>query len=121
MKTFLRYLIIIGVITALAYFLSTTALPRIFNLSTYSSNEESFSFSDFYIRTASHHIARVSEDIAIVDIGNLSRKDIATLLDSLSNMGPKVVAMDVFLSFRAMRAIVCYMKPLAGQIRCCCH
>ena len=99
MKKAPKYLLIIAAVTAAAFALSQTALNKILSLSSYSSSKESFSFSDFYVRTASHGIARLSEDIAAVDIGDLDRAGIAALLDALSMMGPKAVAMDVFFRY----------------------
>ncbi len=99
MKKAPKYLLAIVAVTAAAFALSQTALNRILSLSTYSSSKESFSFSDFYVRTASHGVARMSEDIAVVDIGDLDRAGIAALLDALSMMQPKAVAIDVFFRY----------------------
>lgn len=99
MKKALRYLVIIAAVTAAAFALSQTALNKILSLSTYSGRNESFSFSDFYVRTASHGVARMSEDIVVVDIGDLNRAGIAALLDALSAMKPKAVAIDVFFRY----------------------
>lgn len=99
MKKAPRYLITIVAVTAAAFLLSTTALNKFLSLSTYSGRNDSFSFADFYVRTASHGIARMSGDIVVVDIGDLDRAGIATLLDSLSAMQPKAIALDVFFRF----------------------
>ena len=99
MKTVPRYILSIAAVTVAAFILSETALNRFLSLSTYSGRNESFSFADFYTRTASHGIAWMSGDIAVVDIGDLDRAGIAALLDSLSAMQPKAVAIDVFFRF----------------------
>lgn len=99
MKTVPRYFLTIVTVTAVAFLLSALAINKILSLSTYSGRNDSFSFSDFYVRTASHGIATLSRDIVIVDIGDLSRSGIAVLLDSLSQMKPKAVALDVFFRF----------------------
>ncbi|MBR3292453.1 MAG: CHASE2 domain-containing protein [Bacteroidales bacterium] len=99
MKTKLRYFISIVAVTATAFLLSETALYKILSLSTYSGRDESFSFSDFYARTAYHGVARMSNDIVLVDIGDLNRRGIAEMLDSLSAMKPKTIALDVFFRF----------------------
>ena len=94
-----RYLLTIVAVTAVAFLLSETALNKLLSLSTYSGGNESFSYSDFYVRTASHGIARMSDEVAVVDIGDLSRSGIAALLDSLSAMKPEAVGLDVFFRF----------------------
>ncbi len=99
MKKALRYILTIVVVTATAFVLSHTAINKLLSLSTYSGRNESFSFLDFYVRTASHGVARMSQEIAVVDIGDLSRAGIAQLLDSLSVMEPKAVAIDVFFRY----------------------
>ena len=99
MKTAPRYILSIVAVTAAAFILSETALNKFLSLSTYSGRNESFSFADFYARTASHGIARMSGELAVVDIGDLDRAGIAALLDSLSAMQPKAVAIDVFFRF----------------------
>ena len=99
MKTFLRYFFPIVAVTAAAFLLSETALNKILSLSTYSGRDESFSFSDFYARTAYHGIASMSQDIVLVDIGDLDRAGLALMLDSLSVMEPKTIALDVFFRF----------------------
>ena len=99
MKKVPRYLLTIVAVTAVAFLLSETALNKLLSLSTYSGGNESFSYSDFYVRTASHGIARMSDEVAVVDIGDLSRSGIAALLDSLSAMKPEAVGLDVFFRF----------------------
>lgn len=99
MKKGLRYIIAIAAVTAAAFLLSQTALNKILSLSTYSGNNQSFSFQDFYVRTAYRGVARMSEDIVVVDIGDLDRAGIAQLLDALAAMQPKAVAMDVFFRY----------------------
>ena len=99
MKKGVRYILTIVAVTAAAFLLSKTALNKFLSLSTYSGRNESFSFSDFYVRTASHGIARMSGNIAVVDIGDLDRSGIAALLESLSAMEPKAVALDVFFRY----------------------
>ena len=99
MKTAPRYILSIVAVTAAAFILSQTALNKFLSLSTYSGRNDSFSFADFYTRTASHGIARMSGDIVVVDIGDLDRAGIAELLDALSAMQPKAVAIDVFFRF----------------------
>lgn len=94
-----KKLLIIVAVTAVAFLLSETVFTKILSLSTYSGRDESFSYSDFYVRTASHGVARMSRDIVLVDIGDLSRAGMAALLDSLSRMEPKAVALDVFFRF----------------------
>lgn len=96
MKKAPQYILTIVAVTAVAFLLSTTAINRILSLSTYSGRDDSFSFTDFYVRTASHGVASLSSDIVVVDIGDLSRSGIAALLDSLSQMNPKAIALDVF-------------------------
>lgn len=99
MKKVPQYLLTIVAVTAAAFLLSETALNKILTLSSYSGRNESFSFADFYARTASHGVARMSDDIVVVDIGDLDRAGIATLLDSLVAMQPKAVALDVFFRY----------------------
>ena len=99
MKTSIRYILTIAAVTATAFLLSHTALNKLLSLNTYSGRTESFSFLDFYVRTASHGVARMSGDIAVVDIGDLDRAGIAALLDSLSAMQPGAIAMDVFFRY----------------------
>ena len=99
MKKALRYILTIVVVTATAFVLSRTAINKLLSLSTYSGRNESFSFLDFYVRTASHGVARMSDEIAVVDIGDLDRAGIARLLDSLSVMEPGAVAIDVFFRY----------------------
>ena len=99
MKTAPRYILTIAAVTAAAFLLSQTALNKFLSLSTYSGRNESFSFSDFYVRTASHGVARMSGDIVVVDIGDLDRAGIAVLLESLAAMQPKAIAIDVFFRY----------------------
>ena len=99
MKTGFRNLIVVFWVTVVAFILSSTTLNKLLDISTYSGRSEPFSFSDFYVRTASHDVAQKSDDIFVVDVGNLSRAGIASLLDSLSSMGPKVIALDLFFRF----------------------
>ena len=118
MKTAPRYILTIVAVTAAAFLLSQTALNKFLSLSTYSGRNESFSFSDFYVRTASHGVARMSGDIVVVDIGDLDRAGIATLLESLSAMHPKAVAIDVFFRFpgqagdASLTDAVCFMDGM---------
>ena len=57
-------------------------------------------FGDIYNRVASNRaVQNFNPDIVIIGVDSCSRSDIASLIDAVSYVGPKVVGLDVFFEF----------------------